>query len=101
MATGTHSRGACRARASARNPGGCTMTDEAKRAHEQLLERMAHAVLRHCEHVDVSLITEVMLAHPGRMTTMLSARGGERFSDAEFARFALQCAKRIKAGGPT
>jgi hypothetical protein len=69
--------------------------------HEALLRRMAHAVQTHCGLDDVMLITEAMLTQSQRMAVMLSARAGEKFTDARFAAFALQCAKRIKAGGPT
>lgn len=66
---------------------------------EQLLEHMARAVHAHCELDEELLIAEMMVTYPARMIAMLSTRAGHRFTDADFASFALLCAKRVKAGG--
>lgn len=66
---------------------------------DEVLERMAHAVHAHCSMEDELLIAEMFMTHTARIVAMLMTRVGESFTDEAFARFCLQCAKRVRAGG--
>lgn len=68
---------------------------------EQLLQHMARCVTAHCERDEALLIARMMTKHPARMVAQLATRGGERFTDSQFAAFCLQCAKRVQAGPTT
>lgn len=67
---------------------------------DELLEHMAQAVHEHCEPEDELLIAEVLITQPARMLAMINGALQRRFTDAEFAAFMLQSARRIH-GGPT
>jgi hypothetical protein len=68
---------------------------------EFVVERMAVAVQECCSHEDQLLIAEACCQEPLRMALMLNSAAGQMFTNESFAAFALQCAKRIKAGSTT
>lgn len=65
---------------------------------DELLEHMARAVHEHCVLDEELLIAEALLTQPERMLAMINGALQRRFTDAEFAAFMLQNAKRIQAG---
>jgi hypothetical protein len=68
---------------------------------EQLQQHMARAIRAHLEMDEQLLIGKMMMEQPARMIAMMGTRGGERFTDADFAAFMLNCAKRVNVGGTT
>lgn len=63
-----------------------------------MLAWLAGAVIKHLSRDDASLVAECCAHHTARMLAYLNLGTGQRFTPESYARFALQCAKRVMAG---
>lgn len=59
---------------------------------------LAGAVLKHLSRADARLVAECCSHHTARMLAYLNLGAGQPFTPDSYARFALQCAKRVMAG---
>lgn len=65
---------------------------------DNLKHWLAFAVAYHLPRADALLVIDCCIREPERMVAYISAGSGESYTTRSFARFALQCAKRVAAG---